>query len=210
MDTVVKSAAQVEGFITDSFGREVPRSAMRAAMLREHDLVEDLISEGIALQEMLAEYKTKCFEQIAGFRNDLAARYDARSGGTSNGVTLRSLSGKLQIVTSKANFLTFGPELDVAKTLIDECLTDWTSDGSDNLRAVVNDAFRVGEDKKVRMDRVLGLRRINIVGDDRWDRAMKAINDAVRTERSKLYVRLYRRETIDEAFRQIVLDMAAL
>ena len=57
------------------------------------------------------------------------------------------------------------------------------------------------------MDRVLGLRRLKI-DDDRWARAMAAINDAVKTERSKLYIRFYRRERPEDQFVLLVLDLA--
>jgi hypothetical protein len=74
----------------------------------------------------------------------------------------------------------------------------------------VMDAFHVGENRKVRMDRVLGLRSLEIKGDPRWHRAMAAIDDAVRTERSKLYIRLYRRDRPEDKFRLIVLDLAGV
>ena len=207
MDDVMSDDPR-EGYLRNIFGQYVNRAHIQTRVLREHDLVETLIEEAEGLQGLLSLFKAKCFEDIATFRAELAATYGARLGGARGGLTIKNFGDTLRVTISEADSLTFGPELESAKSLIDECLRDWTEGGSENLRAVVNDAFHVGENKKVRMDRILGLRRLWITDDDRWDRAMLAISDAVRTERSKLYIRFYRREKAEDQFRLIVLDVA--
>ena len=88
--------------------------------------------------------------------------------------------------------LTFGPKLQVAKALIDECLVEWTEGGNDNVRALINDAFDVGKEGKLRVDRILSLQRLAI-DEPRWKRVMEAISDSIRVESSKSYVRFYHR-----------------
>lgn len=194
--------------LTDGYGHTTRRSSVRPRVLREHGLVAGLIAEADELQALLSLFKAKCFDEIAAFREELARQYGANVGGTRGGLTVSNYGDTLRITVSEADSMTFGAELESAKALIDECLNDWTQGGNENLRTVVNDAFHVGEGKKVRMDRVLGLRRLNITNDDRWLRAMTAISDAVQTERSKLYIRLYRRRKPEDKFELIVLDMA--
>lgn len=207
MDEVMSDVPR-EGYLRNVYGEYVNREHIHERVRREHDLVEAMIGEAESLQALLAIFKGESFEKIAEFRSELAAGYGAKLGGTRGGLTIKNFGDTLRITISEADSLTFGPELESAKALIDECLREWTEGGSENLRAVVNDAFHVGDNKKVRMDRVLGLRRLRITNDERWDRAMLAIGDAVRTERSKLYIRFYRRDKPEDQFRLIVLDVA--
>lgn len=207
MDPIVSPEPR-EGYLPNRLGDWISEAHIRPALLREHRPVEDLIEEAGNMRVFLEIFKAKCFDEISTFRAEMAATYNANVGGTRGGLTLNNFADTMRITVSQADSLSFGPELEAAKSLIDECLREWAEGGNDNLRAVVNDAFHVGENKKVRMDRVLGLRRIQINDDDRWARAMAAINDAVRTERSRLYVRLYRRATPEDEWTLIVLDLA--
>ena len=205
--TEVTSDTPKPGYLRTPDGRWMNPEFIADRTRRENQVVEDLIGEALQMQGLLSLFKAKCFDTIDTFRQELAARYGARVGGTRGGLTLHSFDGKSRVQVSEADSLTFGPELESAKALIDECLHDWTRGGNENLTAVVNDAFHVGEGRKIRMDRVLGLRRLKI-DDDRWARAMAAINDAVKTERSKLYIRFYRRERPEDQFVLLVLDLA--
>lgn len=65
----------------------------------------------------------------------------------------------------------------MAKELIDEYLTDITSNASSDVRTIVNLAFKV---KQGRMDvkRLMELKQCNIQ-DERWQKAMAIIADSV-------------------------------
>ena len=215
MDTVTEVAREPlmsdeprQGYLMNQYGRYSNPAGVRPERLAEHYLVEELIGEALEMQGLLALFKAKVFDRIETFRQEVAARYDAKFGGVRGGLTVRNFSDTLRVSISQGDTMTFGPELEAAKSLIDECLQDWTSGGNANVQMLVNDAFHVGENKRVRIDRVLGLRRLNITGDDRWDRAMLAITDALQVERSKLYVRFYRREKPEDTIELIVLDLA--
>ena len=106
-----------------------------------------------------------------------------------------------------ADRIAFGPELQAAKALIDQCLNRWTQDGNDNIRAIVMDAFRVDKGTEIAVDRILGLRRYNIDDED-WQRAMTAIGDAVRVVSSKSYIRFYRQDDPDGRPEIIPLNIA--
>ena len=84
----------------------------------------------------------------------------------------------------------------------------WAEGGNPNLKTIVNDAFDVGKEGKLRMDRILGLRRLAIE-DKEWLRAMDAISDAVRVTQSKRYIRFYRRDAGPAGgYAQMPLDIA--
>ena len=160
------SAEPVPGWMRSVAGTWVNPEFVRPAVILEDKLVQELLAEAEALNGLIALFKAKCFDEIAKYRDAVAARYGARTGGTRGGLTLHSFDQRLRVSISEADTLTFGGELEAAKALIDACLLDWTKDGNEHVRVIVNQAFQVGEGKKIRVDRVLALRSLAI-DDDR-------------------------------------------
>ena len=194
-------------YIENTYGDMVPRSRVRPVLLLEDQLVRDLVARAEALRADLAAFKARVFDDIGAHQALLDERYQIKVGGRRGGLQLQSYDGRLRVQLSVEDSITFGPELRQAKTLIDTCIQRWSEGANANLATVVNDAFSVGESGRVRVDRVLGLRRLEI-DDAEWKLAMDAIGDAIRVSRSKAYVRFYRRETAEADFGLIVLDVA--
>ena len=193
--------------VANAEGRLYPRAALKPEVLLEHDTVVDLVARAEAMHAAIKAFKQAALDDIGAFIELMAERYKVKLGGRRGGLALHAFGQLMRVEVSVADTMTFGPELEAAKALIDECLNDWTSDANANLRAVVMDAFDVGEGRKLQVDRVLGLRRLAI-DDDRWQRAMQAINDALRVAQSRQYIRVYRRPNINARFEQIVLDVS--
>lgn len=130
------------------------------------------------------------------------------SGGKKGNVTLMSFDGKYKVQIAIQDNLVFDERLQVAKSLIDECLTEWTADSNDNVKAIIDNAFAVDKEGKINIRRVLSLRSLNIV-DDKWQKAMQAISDATQVISSKEYIRFYERDEHGK-YQQISLDFANL
>ena len=114
-----------------------------------------------------------------------------------------------------ADRIVFGPELQAAKALIDECLEDWARSANDNLRLLVEDAFSVNKAGRIDTKRVLGLRKFNMKNDDgtpdqRWVQAMEAITDALIVDQTTTYIRFYRRDDRTNELDRISLDISSL
>ena len=107
-----------------------------------------------------------------------------------------------------AETITFGPELQAAREMINECLNNWTTDAQPELKTVITEAFATDGQGSVSVARIQMLRRYNI-SDERWMLAMAAITDAVRVTGSKQYMRLYERNECG-GYLPIPLDIAAL
>ncbi|MOA60638.1 hypothetical protein D3C78_1855660 [compost metagenome] len=73
----------------------------------------------------------------------------------------------------------------------------------------MNDAFRVDQAGNIRTGSVLALRRLQIE-DERWQRAMQAIGEAVQVVNTKSYVRVYERVGDSEQYQAIPLDIAGV
>ena len=104
--------------------------------------------------------------------------------------------------------LTFGPELQIAKDLIDECVTEWSEGANANLRAIISDAFQVDKEGQLNTGRILSLRRVKIQ-DERWNRAMEAISESLQVAMSKTYINFREKDKHGKLI-NIPLDIAAI
>ena len=198
-----------DGFMEASDGSLVPMSKVKAQHLLEDEMVRRLAQGAMSLNEALAAFKQAALEQAGSFMDLLAQQYDTRRGGKEGNVTFRTFDGRLEMQVSVAKSLSFGPELQQAKHLIDGCIERWSEGANDNIRVLVNDAFQVNKQGRIDTQRVLGLRRLSIDDAD-WRRAMDAIADALRVHSTKTYLRFYAVDPGTGAKRAIPLDLAAL
>jgi len=207
MDVMERAPQVPEGMTLNALGHYVPTHLIKPEHRLEDQLVWLLTDRALDLQAQMAAFRADAFSDIDTLLETLTEKYQARRSGAGGNTTLVSFDGLRKVQVATGDFLTFGPELQIAKSLIDECLARWTEGGNDNIRAIVNDAFQVGKEGKIQVDAVLRLRRLDIT-DDTWVRAMGAIGDAIRTTHSKRYVRFYERKTHDGEWQQISLDLS--
>lgn len=196
------------GYRQDSRGRLVAEQLIKPIDQARDELVLELVSKAKVLNSLLKEFKTGAFNDITAFVQLSAEQYRASIGGKKGNVTLMSFDGQYMVRRQIQETIRFDERLQAAKTLIDECLAEWVEGARDELRALINDAFRVDQEGNIRTGQVLGLRRLEIT-DERWQRAMQAIGDAVQVVGSKAYVRVYERDQ-DGQYQPITLDMAGV
>lgn len=172
-------------------------------------LVRDIVAKAKDQRALLAKFKADAFADIAAFVQLSAEQYNAQVGGKKGNVTLVSFCGRWKIIRAIAETITFDERLQAAKAIIDECLREWTENARDEIRTLVNDAFRVDQAGNVRVGQVLRLRSLNIT-DERWMEAMTAIADAIQVTGSKSYVRIYERIGDTDRYAPISLDIAGV
>ncbi|SMH62868.1 DUF3164 family protein [Azospirillum agricola] len=207
MDTVTTTTIPA-GYMADAKGRLVPEALVKPVDKLQDQLVRKLMGYADALSAEVARFKSHTFDDVGAFLALLAEQYDAQRGGQKGNLTLTSYDGTLRVQVAVADNMTFGPELQIAKNLIDECIAEWAADANVNIRALVEHAFRVDKEGQVSRDGVFALRRVAIE-DDRWQRAMAAIADSVRIEGTKTYVRFHRRPTPDARWEAVTIDLAS-
>lgn len=93
--------------------------------------------------------------------------------------------------------------------MIGECLKRWGRNADNKIKAIVREALRVDKRGQVDAKRILGLRKLEMDGDEQWAEAMRALSDSVSVARSKRYVRVQRR-TEKGGYETITLSLAAL
>lgn len=207
MNTTSTSGPSVAGYWTDARGHLVPETMIKPIDRARDELVRELLGKARKLSAQIRAFKSTVFGDIESFIALSAEEYDVKLGGRKGNVTLMSFDGRIKIVRAMAETITFDERLQAAKALIDECFSDWTSDARPEIKALIDRAFEVDREGNIRTGAVLALRRVNIE-DDRWRRAMAAINDAVQVVGTKAYIRVYERVGDSEQWEPVALDVA--
>jgi hypothetical protein len=191
----------------DARGAKVPLSLIKPQHKLQDEMVRKIMGYGLALSEQVSRFLAHTFDDIGDFEALLAQEYDAKVGGAKGNKTLMTHDGLFKVTVQVADYIDFGPELQTAKTLIDECMNEWAAGARDELRAIVTRAFNTDKPGKINRSEIFMLLRLEIE-DPRWKAAMKAIRDAMRVVGSKSYVRLYQRPTQDAQWQPITIDLA--
>lgn len=193
----------------DGRGALIPVATIPEIDLLRDELVLQLVKKSQEMRDLLITFKAEVFADIQAFLDLSAEKYGVRMGGNKGNVTLASFDGQFKVLRACQDTIQFDERLQIAKQLIDECLREWTKDSRVELRALIDNAFQVDKGGNISTGRVLGLRRLKI-NDEKWQRAMLAISDAVSVVSSKTYVRVYERVGDTERFNQIPLDVAGV
>lgn len=197
------------GYWQDAEGRLIPDTMVKPIDKLRDQLVREMVTQAKDLSDLLKRFKSAAFADVAAFVETSAEQYEVKVGGNKGNVTLTSFDGQFKVVRQYQEHLTFDEQLQAARQLINECIQGWSEGSKDELIVLVNDAFQVNKEGKINTGRVLGLRR-HAIKDPKWQRAMQAISDSVRSTGSKPYIRLYERVGDTDDYRAISLDLAAV
>ncbi|WP_462155968.1 DUF3164 family protein [Pseudoalteromonas piscicida] len=184
-----------EGYMKDGKGNLVA-----IANIKQTDLIKDeFVKQAVALaekqQKELAEFKRLQMEQADNFMELLAQEYDVNLGGKKGNVTLRSFDNKLAVSIQSQERIELGPEEKLATELIFQCLDEWSERSNQNIKAVVKKAFSTDKQGKVNPQRILGLRRLEIVDETgKWHRAMDILAESINVIDSVRFIRFYKQD----------------
>lgn len=191
----------------DVKGRFVPVETIRPADKLQDETVRKIMAYARELSAQVARFKAHTFDDLGAFEALLAQEYGGRIGGAKGNKTFMSFDGTMKVVVQVQDYIDFGPQLQVAKGLIDECLNEWAADANVELRTIVTRAFNTDKAGQINRSEIFMLLRLDIE-DPRWKKAMEAIRDAMRVVGSKTYVRCYERDSHDGDWRAVTIDLA--
>lgn len=193
--------------MADAQGRWTPLEMIKPADKLEDEVVRKIMRFARDLSAQLARFRGHTMVDLGEFDALLDQEYGVKKGGKKGNRTYQSFDGLEKVVVSVADFVDFGPQLQVAKTLIDECLNEWSADSRPEIRAIVTRAFNTDKEGQINRSEILMLLRMQIE-DERWLKAMAAIRDAMRVTGSKEYVRFYERRRITDGWSAVTIDLA--
>lgn len=194
-----------EGYKKDSMGRLVPIELVAEIDIVRDDLIIELVTKAEIKSQELADLRVNMLCDIEAFVELSGEKYGKKIGGQKGNITLTTYDGTYRIIRAIDEDFIFDERLQVAKALIDECIQDWQQGSRPEIIALVNDAFQVDKTGKINTGRILGLRRLGIK-DDRWQQAMTAISDSLKTIGSRTYVRFYKKDSTGK-YRQIDISV---
>lgn len=190
----------------DAQGRYVPIESIKEIDIQRDTLVADLVKRAQSLSSSLRRFRDAASNDIQSHVEISAERYDVKLGGRKGNVTLMSYDGRYKIERAISDVLVFDEGLQIAKTLVDECLHEWGKDANTEIRTLIMDAFQVDTKGRLNTKRILSLRQYKF-DHPKWQRAMQAIHDAIKVADSRAYIRFYERTT-DGKYQPINLDLA--
>ena len=204
------AAQQVGGkfYMTDPKGALVPLETIKPTDLLMDEVVRKVLGYADNLNAQIGRFKLHTLADVSILMAVFDQEHGVKLGGTKGNVTLTTFDGTMKVQLAIADQITFGPELQSAKKLVDECLVEWAADSRPELRAIVQRAFNTDKEGLVNRAELFGLLRLDIE-DERWQRAMKAIKESIRVEGTKEYVRFYRRPHARAAWSAVTIDVAA-
>ncbi len=198
-----------KGYRMNSQGHLVPLSTISDIDKARDKLVMSLIPKVIAQRDALIEFKQNAFDIADAFVQQSADEYGVKIGGKKGNVTLYSFDGQYKIEVSVNQVKAFDERLQVAKSMIDECLHRWVKGSRKEVKSLVERAFKTDKQGNISVSDVLSLRHIE-TDDEQWKKAMDAIADSIQTIKTKRYIRFYHRVAESNKWTPLSLDIATL
>ena len=215
MDAVILEERAEEGvtivngkpYMPDAKGSLVPVEMIKAQHKLEDETVRKVIGFARDLSAQIGRFRGHTMTDLGEFDALLEQEYGGKRGGQKGNRTYQTFDGLLKVQVQVADLIDFGPELQIAKGLIDECLNEWAADAMPEIRTVVTRAFNTDKAGQINRADIFMLLRMDS-SDPRWRRAQDAIRDAMRVVGSREYVRFYERDRPDGQWRAITIDLA--
>lgn len=198
-----------EGFWRDAKGRLIPVGMVKEIDRARDTLVGDIINRALPINMSLKAFKDWGFDEVDAFRSLSAEQYDANIGGEKGNITLYSFDGEYRVQVAIQDRIAFDERLQTAKTLIDECIKDWSVGSRPEILAIIEEAFKVDKEGNINTGDILKLRRLNIT-DEKWLQAMDAISESVQVVNSCRYIRIYQRAGDNNQYTQISLNITGV
>ena len=181
------------GYVQDARGNLVKKSNVKPLDLRRDVLVRRLYKKAKEVAGLVESLKREAQGEIEALIGEGSKEHGVRLGGKKGNVQLTSYDGSIRVLRARAESITFSEQLEVARSLVHECLQDYSKGASKNLKALVENAFQIDDKGNVSVTRVLALRRVQI-DDEKWQKAMHIIAESMQVVASKEYIRFYERK----------------
>lgn len=194
-------------YMADAKGNLTPIELVKPQHQLEDETVRKVMGFALALSDQVRRFKAHTYEDLGAFDELLAQEYDLKKGGPKGNRTYQSFDGLMKIEVRVNDLIDFGPELQTAKALLDECLKEWSEDARAEVRALITNTFNTEKEGQVNRALLFTLLRME-VQEPRWNRAMEAIQQAIRVVGSRTYYRIQMRDSFDAPWQTVSIDLA--
>lgn len=209
LETTAPGVVMVNGreFMEDAKGNLMPIANVRPEDKLQDETVRKIMGYARSLSAQIARFKGHTVADLGSFDALLEQEYGTKIGGKKGNRTYQTIDGKMKVQVQVSDLISFGPELQIAKTLLDECLTEWSAESRPEIQAIVTRAFNTDKEGQINKSELFMLLRLDIE-DERWQRAMEAIRNSITVTGSKEYVRFYERASANDEWHAVTIDLA--
>lgn len=123
-------------YMANAKGALVPLELVKPQEKLRDESVRKVMAYAVDISARIARFRAHCMDDLDALDAVLEQEYGAKSGGIKGNRTYQTIDGLMRVSVAINDFETAGPELQVAKSLIDECLNEWTSDARVEIRAL--------------------------------------------------------------------------
>lgn len=196
-------------YMEDAKGALVPVELIKPQVLLEDEIVRKIMGFAIALSQQVSRFKGHTMTDLGEFDALLEQEYGVTKKGNrgKGNRSYKTHDGLMEVEVRVQDRIEFGPELQIAKQLVDECLNEWSADARPEIRAVITDAFNTDQEGKINRTAIFSLLRLSIE-DPRWKEAMRAVRDAMRVTGSKNQIYFRRAASIGEPLLSVTIDLS--
>lgn len=194
-------------YMRDAKGNLVPLDNVKPQHKLEDETVRKVIDFAEDLSAEISRFRSHTFADLFSLTALLAQQYGSSKGGAKGNTTFQSFDGCMKVQVQVSDVVDFGPEIQIAKSLIDECLIEWAADSRPEIRSLVTRAFNTDKEGQINKAEIFMLMRMESE-DERWQKAMSALKDAIRVTGSRSYLRFYKRDKPDADWTTITIDIA--
>ena len=200
-----------EGYMRNRKGHLVEEQFVDPYDLEMNAFVLRHLEKALQIQTMLAKFKQEVYEDCIAYQELIAEKYDTKIGGSKGGVSFTTYDGEHQIRISVQDRICMGVELKVAETLLKEVANEWAQGARAEVKHLIHRLFETDNEGNISVSKVLDFRRSykSISKDERWIKAMNAIDDSIKIVGSKSYLNFKKRNSEGKYF-NIPLDISKL
>lgn len=194
-------------YMTDAKGSLVPINLIKSVDKLEDEIVRKIMKYATDLNAQITRFRGHTMTDLGEFDALLDQEYNTKKRGKKGNRTYSTFDGLQKVVVQIQDTIDFGPQLQQAKTLLDECMNEWAANARPEIKAIITRAFNTDKEGKVNRSEIFMLLRLDI-SDERWLEAMRAIREAMRVTSSKEYVRFYTRDAIQDPWKSVTINLA--
>lgn len=135
-------------------GALLPLGLVKAQDQLRDETVRKIIGHALALQDQVARFKKHVFDDL------LAQEYGATLVGAKGNKSLLSFDTCFKVSVSIADQIDFGPELQIAKALVDACIIEWAATSRIEIQAIITSAFNTDKEGKINRAEIVKLTKL--------------------------------------------------
>ena len=171
--------------------------------------VERAVNKALKLHDLIVKFKAEMEEIVKNYLESVAEKYDSEWQGNT---ILINFAQDMKVAVRVQKYIDFNEKINVAKTLINECLMAWSADSNPALATLVNQAFETDKKGQINREFIFKLTHFKMNAKthmEEWNKAIALLNESMYIKKTKDYMNYYRR--IDgEKWELITLDYAAV